>query len=52
MLISRDERLNHTDFRDKYGLFALIFLDAESKVCLKYEVLYGKNGRGQKGRWT
>ena len=42
MRISRDERLNHADFRDKYGLSALNFLDVESKVCIKHDVLYEK----------
>jgi hypothetical protein len=29
-------------FRDIYDFSALIFLDAESKVCIKYDVLYEK----------
>jgi hypothetical protein len=44
--------LNHADLRDKYGLSALIFLDAEYKACIKYDGLYEKNGRRQRGRWT
>ncbi|BBJ24433.1 hypothetical protein W01_23600 [Candidatus Nitrotoga sp. AM1P] len=47
-----DEYLNHANLHYKYGLFALIFLDAESKVCIKYDVLYEKNGRRQRGTWT
>ena len=46
--VSRDECLNHAEFRDKYGISVLLLSDTESMACKKYGVLVDKEVDGNR----
>ena len=46
--ISRDDCLNHAEFRDKYGLSVLLLSDPDARVCKRYGVMCEKEVDGHK----